>query len=93
MSSLQRLGLALILVGALNCPPASAAALARDTLQSPPAAGGGVQEPQSGDADALVRSAFELYQQRKFDEALAATAKAARLSPGDYRPHALAGLI
>jgi len=92
MDSLQRLGLALILVGALGCLSAPAA-LTLDTFQSPPATGGGAQEPQGGDADSLVRAAFELYQQRKFDEALAASARAARLSPGDYRPHALDGLI
>lgn len=93
MNSLQHLGLVLILFGAFNYLPASTAAPAWDTLQSPPAAGGGAQEPQGGDADALVRAAFELYQQRKFDEALATSARAARLSPGDYRPRALAGLI
>jgi superkiller protein 3 len=92
MKSLQRLGLVLILVASLNCPLASAAP-ARDTLPSQSATGGGAQEPQGGDADSLVRAALDLYRQRKFDEALATSARAARLSPGDYRPHVVNGLV
>jgi tetratricopeptide (TPR) repeat protein len=51
------------------------------------------QDKQGGDVEALVRAAYELYQQRKFDEALANCARAARLNPKDFRPHAFAGLV
>jgi tetratricopeptide (TPR) repeat protein len=58
-----------------------------------PAPGGGAQEPHGSEADALLRAAFELYRQGKLDEALASCAKAARLSPNDFRPRALAGYV
>jgi tetratricopeptide (TPR) repeat protein len=93
MSSLQRLGFVFVLLGALNCPPASAAAVLARVIPQSSAVAGGAQEPQGGDPDSLVRAAFELYRQRKFDEALAASARAARLSPGDYRPHVVNGLV
>jgi tetratricopeptide (TPR) repeat protein len=48
---------------------------------------------QGGDADALVRTAYELYRQKKFAEALANCEKAAGLNPNDFRPHAMAGFV
>jgi tetratricopeptide (TPR) repeat protein len=45
------------------------------------------------DVEELIKTAFELYRQNKFEEALANCVKAASLSPNDFRPHALAGLI
>lgn len=40
----------------------------------------------------LIKSAVEILKQNKFDEALAICAKAAKLSPNDFRPHYVAGL-
>jgi tetratricopeptide (TPR) repeat protein len=51
------------------------------------------QGAQQGEAEALISTAFELYRQRKFDEALANYAKAASLIPNDFRPHALSALV
>jgi tetratricopeptide (TPR) repeat protein len=47
--------------------------------------------PQGGDADELLRACAALHQQRKFEEALATCAKAARLRPDEFRAHALLG--
>lgn len=50
-------------------------------------------QQQSPDADTLFRSALSLYEQRKYDEALAKSSEAAKASPNDYRPPALNGFI
>jgi cytochrome c-type biogenesis protein CcmH/NrfG len=47
---------------------------------------------QADEVDTLVQAASELYQQGRFDEAIAKCAKAIALSPNDFRPHGLAGL-
>lgn len=47
----------------------------------------------SDDADELIKSAFELYRQKRFDEVLANCEKAAGISPKDPRPNAVAGLV
>lgn len=52
-----------------------------------------VYESQDENIDELVKTAFELYQQKKFDEALANCTKASDKSPKDFRPRFLAGLI
>ena len=44
------------------------------------------------DDDELLKAAFELYKQKKYDEALADCVKAAAQNPQDFRPHFLAGL-
>lgn len=41
----------------------------------------------------LVRSAFDLYRQKKYDETLAVTLKATEMRPDDYRPHYIAGAV
>lgn len=51
------------------------------------------QQPQANDAEALVRTAYTLYQQQKYDEALAKLTEAAKLDPKDFRPHVLAGYV
>lgn len=43
--------------------------------------------------DTLITTAYTLYTQKKYDEALAKCAEAARLRPGDNRPYAIAGLV
>jgi tetratricopeptide (TPR) repeat protein len=50
----------------------------------------GTQNPE---IDELIRSAFDLYKQKKFDEALANCEKASRLNSNDFRPHLLIGYI
>jgi len=51
------------------------------------------QQAQNAEFNTLFQSAFALYQQRKYDEALAKANEASTLSPNDYRPHALMGFI
>lgn len=43
------------------------------------------------EADELIKSGYELYQQKKYDEAIAKFQKAIELKPNDFRPHALLG--
>jgi cytochrome c-type biogenesis protein CcmH/NrfG len=50
------------------------------------------QSPQQSGAD-FYRLAEKLYEEHKFDEALAPCLKARELLPNDYRPHAMAGFI
>ena len=45
--------------------------------------------PQASETDQLVRDAYFLLQQRRFDEVLSKSLKAIALSPKDFRPHAL----
>jgi tetratricopeptide (TPR) repeat protein len=92
MKNLKRLLTLLTLLGGLALP-AAPSPYARAALDDPAAAGAAAQEGRGDDADALVRAAFESYRQGRFDEALAACAKAARLSPADFRPRALAGFV
>jgi superkiller protein 3 len=76
-----------------NDPAVASPTFVESRTQAPAAARGGVREPQSNDADQLLRTGYELSRQKKFDEALANYAKASRLRPDDFRPHALAGLV
>ncbi len=43
--------------------------------------------------DDLLKAALDLYNQKKYDEALAKCAKASELRPTDNRPHAMAGFV
>jgi superkiller protein 3 len=92
MKTLPPLLMAFILGGAFSVA-SQARPLVRPEAQ--PSFGGerGVQQSPSREADDLLRQALELYRQGKFEEALANCAKAARLSPNDYRPHALTGYV
>jgi tetratricopeptide (TPR) repeat protein len=45
-----------------------------------------------GEFNELIRSAFDLYEQKKYDEAIAMSVKAAGARPTDFRPHYVAGL-
>jgi tetratricopeptide (TPR) repeat protein len=45
------------------------------------------------DIETLVKNAFELYKQKKYEEALAMCAKAQKLSPTDFRPNIIIGFI
>jgi hypothetical protein len=40
-----------------------------------------------GEFNELIRSAFDLYEQEKYDEAIAMSVKAAGTRPTDFRPH------
>jgi tetratricopeptide (TPR) repeat protein len=92
MKSLHPILIASLLISVPGVQSITAAPLAGPApLMSVPVAA--AQERQGGEVDALVRRAFELYQQRKFDEALANCEKATRLNPKDSRPHSLTGLI
>ena len=93
MNSLQLLLAVLALIGSVSVPSLAVPAFVRSESHTPTGVGGSVQEPQSSDADKLFQAALESYRQKKFDEALANCAKASRLSPNDYRPHALAGYV
>jgi tetratricopeptide (TPR) repeat protein len=92
MKSLRRILAVSALLFGLDGQPASADG-GRAAPAAPASAAGAAQEQQGGDAEALVRTAFGLYRQQKFDEALAASAQAARLSPADFRPHVVTGLV
>lgn len=48
---------------------------------------------QNSETDELLKAALELYKQQKYDEALANCVKAAGLSPKDFRPHSISGII
>ncbi len=50
-------------------------------------------EPQSDNPDELIQIGVSLYRERKYDDALMHFAKAARLSPQNFRPHALMGVV
>lgn len=52
-----------------------------------------VEELRRDDVDELLKAAFELYRQKKYDEALVNCLKATRLAPKDFRPHYIAGLV
>jgi tetratricopeptide (TPR) repeat protein len=54
---------------------------------------GAAKELQNNDVDKLLKAAFELYQQKKYDEALANCLKAAQLDPKDFRPRYYAGVV
>jgi tetratricopeptide (TPR) repeat protein len=45
-----------------------------------------------GDFNELIKSAFDLYEQEKYDEAIAMSVKAAGARPADFRPHYVTGL-
>lgn len=51
------------------------------------------QQQQATDAETLFRSALSLFEQKKYDEALAKSAEAAKANPNDYRPRGLSGFI
>jgi len=51
------------------------------------------EPPRQDDVEKLLQLARDSYQQRKFDEALSACAKASKLAPDDFRPHYLAGYV
>jgi Tfp pilus assembly protein PilF len=48
---------------------------------------------QSREVEAIIQTAFELYESGEFAEALANANKAKTLSPKDYRPYAIAGFV
>lgn len=51
------------------------------------------QQVQQGDAETVFRTAYSLYRERKYDEALAKSTEAATLNPNDYRPRALTAYV
>ncbi|MCU1288191.1 MAG: repeat-containing protein, partial [Acidobacteria bacterium] len=48
---------------------------------------------RNDEAEELLKTALELYKQKKYDEALANCVKAAEMSPKDFRPHSILGII
>lgn len=50
-------------------------------------------EPQGENPDELLQLGVSFYRERKYDDALVHFAKAARLSPQNFRPHALMGVV
>jgi tetratricopeptide (TPR) repeat protein len=91
MRKLQRL----LAVLAVVCGPtlvAASAAPASPQFQML-ISSGRAQQTQSSETDELIRTAYGLYQQGKFDDALASLKKATTLSPNDFRPHALSGYL
>lgn len=52
-----------------------------------------MMEPQSDNPDELIQAGVRLHRERRYDEALAHYAKAARLRPQDFRPYALIGAV
>jgi cytochrome c-type biogenesis protein CcmH/NrfG len=51
------------------------------------------EELRDGTVDDLLKTAWELYRQNKYDEALANCVKASGLDTKDFRPHYIAGFI
>lgn len=82
--------LPLLTIHALFTPVPARPSLISSTWTSPSST---TSPAQTDDAVALVRTAAVLYQQRKFDEALALCAKAKALAPGDYGAYAMTALI
>lgn len=93
MNSLKTFLALFAITGGLAGPAVAATAIVQSRSQTQAAARGGTQEPQGDDADGLLRAGYRLYQQQKFDEALANYARASRLRPDDFRPHALSGIV
>ena len=52
-----------------------------------------LSDPSFDEFDDLIKAAFDLYKQQKYDEALAACAKATAIRPNDIRPHYVSGLV
>lgn len=92
MKILLRLLIASIFFNGLGIPSISAT-FKRPAHQPTATPGTGTQESQNTDPVVLLRTALELYRQKKFDEALATCEKAASLSPNDFRPRALIGFV
>src|SRR5260370_2458516 len=92
MKKLQRLIAVCMVVSGLTLSYASAAATKPQT-QRPIILRRGEKQTQSSETDELLRAAFVLYRQGKFDEALANLNKAASLSPNDFRQHDLSGYV
>lgn len=63
---------------------------ARSNFNSLPA---NTLKEQDEDIETVVKNAFELYKQKKYDEALAMCAKAQKLSPNDFRPNIIIGFV
>ncbi len=91
MKSLLPLFLVTVLVGSFGALSIPAASLNQpfSALTFIP---NNFDEPQDDNFAELIKAGFALYQQKKFDEALAVFAKAAALNPKDFRPHALSGV-
>jgi tetratricopeptide (TPR) repeat protein len=57
-----------------------------------PPQGKAEQPAAASEIDALVQTAYGLYQQGKYAEAVAKCSQAMALNPNDFRPHGIAGL-
>jgi tetratricopeptide (TPR) repeat protein len=54
---------------------------------------GSERQIQRDEFEKLITDAYNLYVQKKYDEALAICAKAAQMRPNDNRPYAISGLV
>ena len=89
MKNLQRFLIASMFFGSFGVAPAvSAADYARDSSASID-----TLQTKQDDVNQLLRDAFELYKQKKYDEALAKCVKAAQLAPKDFRAPLMSGLV
>ena len=94
MKKLRRLIAVCVVVSGLSLSTASFASTpSPHQSQLPISLGRGEQQTPSSETDDLLRAAYALYRQGKFDEALANLNKASSLSPRDFRPLALSGYV
>ncbi len=94
MKKLRRLIAVCVVVSGLSLSTASFASTPPPhQSQLPISLGRGEQQTPSSETDDLLRAAYALYRQGKFDEALANLNKASSLSPRDFRPLALSGYV
>lgn len=93
MKKLQRLMAVCAVVSGLSFSVSALAAPTQSQSQIPITFVRSAQQTQSSETEDLLRAAYALYRQGKFDEALANLHKAAGLSPNDFRPLALSGSV
>ena len=79
--------LTLLAILGVAAPVVSQAAVSHTTFYSIDSV-----EASFDDFETLLKNAYAFYTQKKYDEALAACAKATVLRPEDHRPHTIAGL-
>lgn len=86
MKTLQSILIALFFVSFLGAASISA-------QSNPPGSPVPTVMPPSSELEDLLNKAFELFKQKKYDEALAICTNASASYPNDYRPHLTAGVI
>lgn len=92
MNNLRRTFTAILFIGVWSVTFAPAAARFQLSPIDETATGSAVRLADAK-TDELFKTAFELYRQKKYDEALAICAQIIALDPKDFRPHSLNGLV